>query len=274
MDQKYYQEIVKNINSIILRFATDGTILFINPYGYEFFGYSKKELIGKKLVGTIVSQKDSDSRNMKRMLEKMAEQPDKFKNNQNENITKDERLVWISWTNCPIYDSKGKLKEILSVGNDITKQRQYITALKDSQCKFNELVKHLEECIWMKDETTKDNGKFSFVSPAFEKIFGYLPKKFHNNLKEFISIVHSDDQFRVVNNHQEMFEKGFDMEYRATRADGQEIWVRSKSFPFKDKVNKTVKVVGITQDITPKKLAELEYIKMIENFSSESGLKK
>jgi len=108
MDSKYYQEIVKNSNSVILRFTPNGTILFMNPYGYKFFGYSKKELIGKKLIGTIIRQKDSNSRNMKRMLEKMVEQPNKFKNSQNENITKDGRLVWISWTNCLIHDNKKK----------------------------------------------------------------------------------------------------------------------------------------------------------------------
>ncbi len=274
MDKKYYQEIVKSSNSIILRFATDGTILFMNPYGYKFFGYSKKELIGKKLIGTIVSQKDSDNRNMKRMIEKIIKQPEKFKNNQNENITKDGCLAWISWTNCPIYSDKGKLIEILAVGNDTTKQRQHTSNLKDNQQKFNELTDNLKECIWMKDEATKNNGKYSFISPAFNKIFGYSSKKFHNNLKEFIAIVHPDDQFRVLNNHKKMFEKEFDMEYRATRADGQELWIRSLSFPVKDKIGKIIKVVGITRDITPRKLAELEYIKMLENCPSESELKK
>jgi len=265
MDKKYYQEIVKNSNSIILRFAIDGTILFINPYGYNFFGYSENELIGKKLIGTIINQKDSDGRNMERMLEKVINQPEKFKNNQNENITKGRRAVWISWTNCPIKNDKDEITEILSIGNDITRQRQYISSLKDAQRKFNELTNNLNECVWIKEESTKNNGEYSFASSAFEKIFGYSPKEFNNTLEKFITIVHQDDQFRVLNNHQKMFEKMFDMEYRATRADGQEVWIRSQSSLIKNKAGEVIKVVGITRDITRRKLAELEYLKMLEN---------
>jgi len=58
-----YRELVDSANSVILRWNRQGTILFMNPYGLDLFGYTEQELVGKNVMDTIVppsSQKDTD----------------------------------------------------------------------------------------------------------------------------------------------------------------------------------------------------------------------
>jgi PAS domain S-box-containing protein len=123
--EKKYRDVVANANSIILRWDAAGNILFMNPFGLEFFGFSEEELVGRNVVGTIVAETETTSRrNLVALMQDIQRDPDKYKNNENENIRKDGTRVWISWTNKAVVDTAGNIEEILSIGNDITEKKQ------------------------------------------------------------------------------------------------------------------------------------------------------
>ena len=50
-----YRELVQDSQSIILKVDTEGTITFFNKAAQAFFGWSAAEVVGKSVVGTIVS---------------------------------------------------------------------------------------------------------------------------------------------------------------------------------------------------------------------------
>jgi PAS domain S-box-containing protein len=57
------------------------------------------------------------------MVDKISNDPQKFERNINENILRDGKRVWIDWTNKVVLDEHGKIKEILSIGSDITDRK-------------------------------------------------------------------------------------------------------------------------------------------------------
>ena len=119
--EEKYRDLVENANSIILRWDIEGNITYMNPYGLVFFGYSIGEIIGNNVVGTIVPETDSTTtRDLILLMKDIQIDPDKHKNNQNENMRKDGERVWISWTNRLVMDKDGDPVEILSIGNDLT----------------------------------------------------------------------------------------------------------------------------------------------------------
>lgn len=129
--EKNYRDLVNSVNSIILRWDAGGRIVFMNPYGLTLFGYEAAELIGKNVVGTIVPESESVSRrDLVQLMEAIRQDPDAFRNNENENLTKEGRRVWIYWTNRAITDDEGRIVEILSVGNDITGRREMEAELR------------------------------------------------------------------------------------------------------------------------------------------------
>jgi PAS domain S-box-containing protein len=122
--EKKYRDLVESANCIILRWDTQGRICFLNDYGLRFFGYQLEDIIGSYVLDTIVSTKDVSGEDLRNMIAEICCAPEKYQLNENENICKDGRRVWVTWSNKPIYDDQGKLIEILSVGTDITDRKQ------------------------------------------------------------------------------------------------------------------------------------------------------
>lgn len=119
-----YRELVESANSIILSFDKEGRIRFLNKYALTFFGFEEREILGRPMVGTIVPAHDSSGRDLAAMINEIIQYPDKYATNHNENMLRNGKKAWIAWTNRPILDAQGQFVEILSVGNDITRQMQ------------------------------------------------------------------------------------------------------------------------------------------------------
>jgi PAS domain S-box-containing protein len=128
-----YRELVESANSIILRADRNGNITFINGFGQRFFGYDEGEMIGKNALGTIIPESDSAGRDLEAMLDDLLRHPEEYRTNVHENMRKSGELVWVSWTNKAIYDDRGKMVGLLSIGNDITKLKQTERELQDSK---------------------------------------------------------------------------------------------------------------------------------------------
>ncbi|MBY8989173.1 MAG: PAS domain S-box protein [Candidatus Lokiarchaeota archaeon] len=252
--EENYRELVNDANSIILRWDIEGKINFINEFGESFFGYSKSGLVGKQVIGTIVPETETTGRDLEKLMENICKSPDIYKNNVNENITKYGRRVWISWTNKAIKDVDGTLIGILSVGNDITKQRIATLRISESEEKFRTITEQSFIGI-----AILQNFKFKYVNQQFADTLGYESKEILKwNPKEFIEFIHPDDRKRVM----EIAEKKYfgknevleDLQFRIIKKTGEIIWLEiiSKTIPFEGDLADLI----ATSDITKKKEAE------------------
>ncbi|MFC1798580.1 ATP-binding protein [Thermodesulfobacteriota bacterium] len=119
-----YRELVENANSIIMRRDIDGKITFFNEFAQQFFGYTESEIIGKNVCGTILPQTVSTQRELDALIASFQTAPDRPVVNESENILRSGEQVWIAWTYKPIFMKRGKFKEILCIGNDITELKR------------------------------------------------------------------------------------------------------------------------------------------------------
>ena len=138
--EENYRTLVESANSIILRFRPDGIITFVNPYALSFFGFAREDLVGRNVVGTIVPETASDGLDQRAMILDIAVHPGLYKVHQNENITREGRRVWISWTNQVLRNVAGDVSEVLSIGNDITR-------LKGMEKELQQLNENLEQKV-------------------------------------------------------------------------------------------------------------------------------
>jgi PAS domain S-box-containing protein len=118
-----YRHLVQSSNTIILQMDKEGRVTFFNNFAEKFFGYTEPEILGKSVVGTIVPLKDTADKDLKLMIDDIITNPDIYLHNENENMRRNGERVWIVWTNQPIFDDNGKLREILCVGIDHTEQK-------------------------------------------------------------------------------------------------------------------------------------------------------
>jgi PAS domain S-box-containing protein len=135
-----YRELVQNVNSIILRRDTKGNVTFFNEFAQNFFGFHEDEILGQNVVGKIVPKSDSSGQDLEAMIEDIGRQPEKYINNENENIRCNGERVWISWTNKGIIDDNGHIAEIMCIGNDITRRKR-------AEEEREELILELEDAL-------------------------------------------------------------------------------------------------------------------------------
>lgn len=128
---KKYRQLVEDVNSIILCMDVEGKVTFFNRFAQKFFGYKKSEILGQSVIGTIVPVTDSSGRDLKIMIDDILRNPRKYINNENENMLRNGQRAWIAWTNRGILDRGSRPKEILCVGNDISKIKKAEELLKE-----------------------------------------------------------------------------------------------------------------------------------------------
>jgi len=131
-EQKFL-EMVEYANSVIIRMDTKGNVTFFNKFAQNFFGFTKEEILGKNIIGTIVPKTETSGRDLAALMDDLYAHPARYARNENENILKNGNRVWISWTNKPIIDKRGSLAELLCVGNDITDLKAAAAALKSER---------------------------------------------------------------------------------------------------------------------------------------------
>ena len=115
--EEKYRQMVENANSIILCMDTSGNITFFNQFAQRFFGFYEKEILGKSVIGTIVSEKDVSGKDLVNMIKDIVENPERHSVNENENIRSNGEHVRILWTNKAVIGDEGAIKEILCIGN-------------------------------------------------------------------------------------------------------------------------------------------------------------
>ena len=178
--EERFRKIVEKARGILLTFDNKGIITYFNEYAQEFFGFKEEEILGKSLYETIVPAKESTGRDLKNLLENIIEDPNKYATNINENITKDGRRVWIAWTNRPIFDEEGNIKEVLSVGTDITEMKTNELSFEKYQTILSEVFSTGMGIIFEKDlegnilKSTFNHQWETRLKERWQKVFDFL----------------------------------------------------------------------------------------------------
>ena len=120
--ERNYRDLVESSSSMIVKLDREGRITFFNEFAERFFGFSKKEVIGRSIIGTILPEVESSGRDLRRMVTDLTADPATFEANVNENVTRDGKRVWVAWTNRAILGPDGQLAGTLSVGVDVTEK--------------------------------------------------------------------------------------------------------------------------------------------------------
>jgi len=251
--QRKYKELVDNANSAIIRWSRDGTIKFFNVYAQIFFGYTADEVIGRH-VNILVPEKDSTGSDLSTLVQDILNHPDRYVNIVNENICRDGRRVWMTWTNKPILDDEGQVVEILAVGSDITTQ-------KHAEILLGEALDHLDtalkasSCVLYSCEPFGDYDA-TYISPNIERILGYAPDEFLQ--KGFwAGNVHPDDAPVVFSELSQLFNQGYHAhEYRFKHKNGSWRWIYDELKLRKNEQGESLDVLGGMTDITDRKQAE------------------
>ncbi|BBO86413.1 hypothetical protein DSCO28_69790 [Desulfosarcina ovata subsp. sediminis] len=127
-------------NSIVLRLDGKGRVISLNAFGQQFFGFPASEIVGRPIVGTIVPEKDHNGNNLAAMINDLLQRPEAHRHQINENRRKSGDAVWVVWSNRAFFDFRGKVTELLCVGNDITDRKTFEAVLESARVQLTATV--------------------------------------------------------------------------------------------------------------------------------------
>jgi two-component system cell cycle sensor histidine kinase/response regulator CckA len=121
---------------------------------------------------------------------------------------------------------------------------------------FRELMAHLQQVFWIK--TAEKNGVI-YVSPAYEKIWGRSRQSLYDDFQTLVKSIHPDDRACTGWDHRMRANmEAHGEEFRILRPDGEIRWIKSQSYPVRNKEGEIQRYAGIDEDITDQKASEKE----------------
>lgn len=118
---------------------------------------------------------------------------------------------------------------------------------------FRQLTGNIPAVFWI---AAPDGLEKTYVSPAYEEIWGWPYESIRNNPRSWIAPIFHEDYARIAAAVPKQALGEYDEEYRIVRSDRSVRWIRETAFPVRDTSGQVSRIVGIAQDITRQKEAE------------------
>jgi PAS domain S-box-containing protein len=132
-------------------------------------------------------------------------------------------------------------------------------ALCESEQRFRQLAENIAAVFFMFEQPTDVSpGSISYVSPAFERIWGYPSAILFRDADEWLKAIHPEDRPRILAHLPQMARANFSAEFRIVGMDLRIRWVHYRTFPVRDQHGKVYRVAAIAEDITERKRDEAQ----------------
>jgi len=254
-----YRELVEQASTIILRMDREGRICFLNDYALRFFGYRLDEVVGRSVIDIIVPETDSAGKNLREMIADIGRHPERYAVNENENICRDGRHVWIAWTNNPLFDADGQFSEILCMGNEITARRMAEDALRRERQRLEFVIDGSRLGVWEWNVQTNE----TVFNETWAELIGYtLEELLPYSYATWERLVHPDDLERAreaLFSCAEGKNSAYDCEIRMRHKSGHWVWILDRGKVFtRDAAGNPLSMFGTHTDVTSIKQAEEE----------------
>ena len=169
---------------------------------------------------------------------------------------------WSLTTKVPLHDAEGKITGIISISRDITERRRAQAALARDQDLLHALMDNIPDTIYFKDPSSR----FTLINRAQAKLLGLDQPEdaigktdFDFFTPESAGAAFADEQ-RILALGEPLISK----EEHIQRTSGQGRWVTATKVPLRDRHGKVIGLMGISRDITERKLAE----RKVEHYSA------
>ncbi len=137
-------------------------------------------------------------------------------------------------------------------------------ALRQSEERFRQMAENIREVLWMVDPTRK---KVLYVSPSYASVWGHPAEAVFERGLGWLDIVHPEDRSRVrAALGGDIPQQEFETEFRVVWPDGSVHWIRDRSFPVPNQSGQTDRIVGISEDITERRLADEALLESEERY--------
>jgi PAS domain S-box-containing protein len=241
--EREFQSIFENALDAILILDDKAVCREANPAAEQLFGIRRRELLGQS-----IHRFYKDSSQFNGSWEQLL--AEKFQQGDAELVRDGQSPVFVEFTakaDC----LPGQHVMIL---RDITQRRHAQLSLLESEERFQQMARNIQEIFWMIDADTKHA---LYVNQAYETITGRSCESLRENPSSYEDLIHPEDRVHVLTKLDEATQSGqFNERFRILRPGGEVRWVWVRGFPVRDGTGTIRRLVGTGLEVTAQKQAE------------------
>ena len=224
----------------------------------RIFGWNASEVLGKAITDFRWVVED-DQKSVAELGNDMSSGIRTSNLNINRNYRKDGTIITCEWHNSALMDANGKMISVLSLIQDITKQRDAERQLRESQSRLDLALTAANQGVW------DYNLKTGVItgSNRWAEILGYpIDDVSSISNTKLNDLIHPEDaklKDEELRRHLTKETEVYKVEMRFKQKNGDWIWVRSQGRVVEwDSLGNPVRIVGTIYDITKTKKQEIE----------------
>lgn len=251
--------------------SPDGLLMSINPAGIAMVGAaSEQDVLGKSVFPLI---HPLDRPEYEQFHQRVCAGESGTLNFRCIDMQGNER--YLEAHSVPFRNNHDVIIGALSITRNVTERKQAEDALRASEERFRLIAETVEEVFWSSDPSIET---LSYVSPAYERIWGRTCASLYEQPASFLDAIHPDDRAGILNSLSALQQDNlpFGEEYRVIRPDGDVRWVWDRGFPVRDSDTGSVThYVGVALDITDRKRSEVlleEELRCLELIAKDTSL--
>ncbi|RMF92562.1 MAG: PAS domain S-box protein [Candidatus Schekmanbacteria bacterium] len=255
-----YRAIIESQEEMIVRWLPDGKIIYAN---LRFMNFFKIENIPLSDINYLTFFDKNESKKINEIIARLN--PDNPYEISEREIKKDDsQTLWIQWIDRGIFDKKGRILEIQSVGRDITARKQTEEQLKENEERLKLLFEYAPDAYYLTDQS----GNFIDGNLEAEKISGYDREELKGINFIETDMLSADQIPKAI----EMLGKttlgmpAGPTEFTLKRKNGTYLPIEIRSFPIKIK-GKTM-ILNIARDISERKRSESKLVESENRFKN------
>jgi len=247
--ESYYRALFENTGTAMFIVGRDNIIYSCNSKAEELVGYSASKIMGKMCWHDFVAPEETER--LKRIRARRFSGGPTLNDYTFTFLTRDKTRKMIRAIIQLIPETDATVCSLI----DITEQHRTTQALRESQERYEQVVRGTNDGVWDWDLKT-DNV---YYSPRYKAILGYEDHELPNVVETWKDRVHPEDLEITIARNMECVEgkvDTFEVEYRMMHRDGTYRWILGRGTSVKDKSGKVYRLAGTHTDITDRKRTE------------------
>lgn len=231
-------------HAIVSIAARDGSIIYANDRFCQISGYAREALLGRN--HRIVKSGEHSAQFFSQMWRTISS--GEIWQGEVCNRRRDGSHYWVNTSIVPVLDHEGKPERYISIRTDITRVKEDAERFRRSQLFANmgtwDWDLRRDELLW-----TERVGSL-FGRP------GALLSLTH---AQYLCYIHAEDRHLLADEVARCLERGtgYNVEYRCVWPDGSIHWLHERGDVVRNENGFSVRMLGVVQDVTLRKQAEL-----------------
>lgn len=255
---KYHARLLRHINDAVIAIDDQFRITAWNRAAERIYGWTGAEIMGRN-VDEILRSGLTDEQQAK--AQQLLKENSSFRS-ERIHSRKNGQPVYVEENTIALTDSHGRVTGYVSVYRDITERRQAEEALRENEYLLSESQRIGHIGSWSYNLVTN----FLKFSDEMYRLFDVSPREFPHSSEAFLNLIYPLDHPTAIQ-WMESIRSGRqpgELTFRIFRKNGELRYIQCRGAITFGSARRPVRFIGMAQDITEIKLAEIQIRQQIE----------